>query len=100
MKRPLFSIFFLILLASCKTAFQPVNAVYEDYRITSQLPQDSALSMLLKPYKDSLDKTMNEIVGNVGKPLEKKQPENSLGYFMSDALFFIWRKKNLVQMRA
>ena len=79
----------LALLLSCHTVQQqPVRADYNDYRITTGLPNDTALVRLLTPYRDSVDRSMNEVVGTADKALDKKQPEGTLGNFMVDAFFY------------
>jgi 2',3'-cyclic-nucleotide 2'-phosphodiesterase (5'-nucleotidase family) len=82
-----------VLLASCKSVQTPVKAVYEDYRITATMPKDSALDRTMKPYRDSVSSSMDDVVGMLTTTLEKKQPEGSLGNFMADALLFAGRKK-------
>jgi 2',3'-cyclic-nucleotide 2'-phosphodiesterase (5'-nucleotidase family) len=47
---------------------------------------DSGMIALLKPYKDSLDKTMTRVVAVLENDLEKKQPQGSLGDMMADAM--------------
>ncbi|RYY64555.1 MAG: hypothetical protein EOO12_09345 [Chitinophagaceae bacterium] len=78
----------LALLVSCHTVQQPVRTEYNDYRITTALPHDTALAQLLAPYRDSVDRSMNEVVGTAEKTLDKKQPEGTLGNFMVDAFFY------------
>lgn len=87
-------IFFLTLLViSCKSVFVPVKAEYEDYRITAALPKDSVMLGIMKPYSDSVNKSMNQVVGIADISLDKKQPESSLGNFMADAMFVSARQK-------
>ncbi|RYY87144.1 MAG: hypothetical protein EOO15_12655 [Chitinophagaceae bacterium] len=78
----------LALGLSCRTVQQPVRTDYNDYRITTELPRDSGLVRMLAPYRDSVDRSMNEVVGMAERTLEKKQPEGSLGNFMVDAFFY------------
>ncbi|RYY38727.1 MAG: hypothetical protein EOO08_12985 [Chitinophagaceae bacterium] len=78
----------LALGLSCRTVQQPVRTDYNDYRITTELPRDTVLVQLLAPYRDSVDRSMNEVVGIAEKALDKKQPEGSLGNFMADAFFY------------
>lgn len=42
---------------------------------------------VLKPYSDSVNKSMNDIIGVVERAMDKKMPEGSLGNFMADAFF-------------
>jgi 2',3'-cyclic-nucleotide 2'-phosphodiesterase (5'-nucleotidase family) len=78
----------VVLSLSCKSVQVPVKTEFVDYRITAQGAQDSALSRLLQPYRDSVDRSMSQVVGAVDKTLEKKQPEGTLGNFMVDAFYY------------
>lgn len=71
---------------SCKTPYQSSNIVYNNYKISAQQQKDAGLNSLLKPYADSVNKSMNDIIGQVQTSLEKKQPESTLGNFMADAM--------------
>lgn len=81
------------LINSCTLSYQAQKVQYTDYRIASGAKQDSALLVLLKPYSDSLSKSMNDVVGVAEHELEKKQPEGSLGNFMADAMLAMAEKK-------
>jgi 2',3'-cyclic-nucleotide 2'-phosphodiesterase (5'-nucleotidase family) len=83
----------LIFLLSCRSVQTPVKAVYEDYRITAAMPKDSILDRQMKPYRDSVSSSMDEVVGILETTLEKRQPEGSLGNFMADALLYSAQKK-------
>lgn len=72
-------------LAACRTGYAPTQANYGNQRITRDLATDSALFFLIKPYGDSVDKSMSTVVGTVRTTLEKDQPEGTLGNFMADA---------------
>ncbi|HNU87164.1 MAG TPA: 5'-nucleotidase C-terminal domain-containing protein [Ferruginibacter sp.] len=74
------------LLFSCTLSYQAQKVQYNDYRITTGAKQDSAMLVLLKPYSDSLSKSMNDVVAVSETDLEKKQPEGSLGNFLADAM--------------
>jgi 2',3'-cyclic-nucleotide 2'-phosphodiesterase (5'-nucleotidase family) len=82
-----------VFIISCKAIHVPVKAEYEDYRISPALPVDSAVWRLLQPYRDSVNRSMNDIIGTVDATLEKKQPQGSLGDFMADALLFAAKNK-------
>jgi len=73
------------LLSACNSVFVPRQAQYSNQRITRELATDSVLYNIIKPYGDSVDKSMNTIIGTVREPLEKDQPEGTLGNFMADA---------------
>ena len=89
------SLFFAISLffLSCNNIFIPVQNEYDNYRISQADPRDSALSLQMKPYRDSINKTMNDIVGFAPSTLEKKSPEGSLGNFMTDAMLYGARQR-------
>lgn len=83
---------FAVLLAACNTLYQPTQLVYDDYRITAQQPKDSTMVRLLAPYSDSINKSMNEVVGFAEESLEKRQPSGTLGHFVADAMLYAARK--------
>ncbi|WP_165871513.1 5'-nucleotidase C-terminal domain-containing protein [Flaviaesturariibacter flavus] len=78
----------LLFAFSCRSVQKPVRTEWDGYRITTQRPVDSGLVRLLQPYRDSVDRSMNEVVGTAEKALDKKQPEGALGNFMVDAFFY------------
>lgn len=83
----IFLLFFaLITAASCNTSYQPQTAAYNNYRVTDSSQKNKALLALLKPYADSVNKNMNDVVAVAAVDLEKKQPEGRLGNMMVDAL--------------
>lgn len=77
---------------SCTTAYQAQKIQYNDYRIATGAKQDSSILVLLKPYSDSLSKSMNDVVAVSETDLEKKQPEGSLGNFLADAMMAMAEK--------
>lgn len=81
------SIFFF----SCNTT--PPQVLYTNYKINTQPSVDNDYSRMLTPYKDSLNKSMNEVVGFSVNGLSKKQPESVLGNFMTDAMKAMAEKK-------
>jgi 2',3'-cyclic-nucleotide 2'-phosphodiesterase (5'-nucleotidase family) len=48
--------------------------------------QDSAIVAFIQPYKDSVDREMNEVIGLSAQPMYKNRPEGLLGNFSSDAV--------------
>jgi 2',3'-cyclic-nucleotide 2'-phosphodiesterase (5'-nucleotidase family) len=88
MRKPLFPIFLFAaaLLFSCKTFYQPSSLQYKDYRISSGAQANSDIVSLLKPYSDSVNRNMNEVVAVAGMAFEKKQPEGTLGNLLTDAM--------------
>jgi len=83
-KYPLFLCLFFAV--SCDTAYQTYTVQYKDYRISSKQPASNELSSMLKPYADSVNKSMNDVVAVAGITLEKKQPEGTLGNLLADAM--------------
>lgn len=85
----------LIFIAgnSCNTTYQGQALQYKSYRIANTQQQDSALLTFLKPYSDSVNNSMNGIVGIAEISLDKKQPESTLGNFMVDAFLIMSREK-------
>lgn len=82
-----------LMLFSCKSAFVPTKAIYEDYRITQGLGRDTAITGLMAPYRDSVTRSMDVVVGTAEVDLEKAKPEGSLGNFMVDAMLYTARQK-------
>lgn len=66
---------------------------YESYRLKSDQTKDPVLSNLMRPYSDSVAKSMNEIIGINESRMTKKLPESSLGNFMTDAILIMAREK-------
>lgn len=88
-------LFVLLLIGgfSCTTAFRHTAVSYKSYRLTDSLAKDSSALRLLQPYRDEVNRTMNEVVGTAGISLEKSQPESTLGNFMVDAFFVMASEK-------
>lgn len=88
--RKYFFAFFLsttLIVAAChhQSALTGVEVGYVEMNKT-ELQHDSATGNMLRPYKDSLDKLMNVIIGttDVAMPKENGKPETLLGNFVSD----------------
>jgi 2',3'-cyclic-nucleotide 2'-phosphodiesterase (5'-nucleotidase family) len=86
-----------LFLSSCHSAHVPTGMVFKDYRVTDSLGRDTVLSAMLAPYRDSVNRSMNDIVGYLDAPLEKKSPQGSLGDFMADAMFQMAKVKFGIQ---
>ncbi|HEY8397886.1 MAG TPA: 5'-nucleotidase C-terminal domain-containing protein [Flavihumibacter sp.] len=76
----------LLALAGCARSYQPSRVEYEKVRITAQSPRDPQLESLLKPYADSVNLSMNKVIGEVERTLEKKMPEGTLNNLLADAM--------------
>lgn len=88
----LFAIFLvLVSFFSCITS--PPHVSYLNYKINTQPNDNNDFSKMLAPYKDSLGKTMDVVIGFSVNGLTKKQPESVLGNFMTDAIKTMAEKK-------
>jgi 2',3'-cyclic-nucleotide 2'-phosphodiesterase (5'-nucleotidase family) len=83
----------VLLGLSCNTSYRSQALQHSEYRITSSVPEDPALASILKPYKDSVNNSMNAVIGVAEKSLDKKAPEGSLGNFMVDAFYAMAKEK-------
>ena len=82
------------LMISVSTAIAQKLAVsYSGYKIGNTATKDTALTILIAPYKDSINKSMNITLGFSTNGLTKKQPESGLGNFMTDAMKTMAEKK-------
>jgi len=74
----LVSLAFLCAGCSSKYVMQVSEYQYAYERIDSNLVEiDSATFYLVLPYKDSLDKTMNDVIAVSATKLTKAKPESS-----------------------
>jgi 2',3'-cyclic-nucleotide 2'-phosphodiesterase (5'-nucleotidase family) len=85
---------------SCNTTYQSQSLQYKTYRITPSQQADSAAVVLLKPYSETVNRTMNNIIGVADISLDKKQPECTLGNFMTDAFLTMAKEKYNTQVDA
>ena len=83
------AIFFVFLvttfLFSCNTGYRARSVQYKDYRISNSNQPDSGLLVLLQPYTDSVNKSMNDIIAVSEIELVNKRPEGTLGNILADA---------------
>jgi 2',3'-cyclic-nucleotide 2'-phosphodiesterase (5'-nucleotidase family) len=94
-KNPLVILLFLCIavITSCNTVYQSQSLHYLSYRINDTQSKDSASILLLKPYSENVNATMEGVIGICEKTLDKQQPEGTLGNFMVDAFLTMARKK-------
>lgn len=88
-----FSIALVALLAGCHTSYRPVSAAYKDYPVEVSASADPSYNNYLKPFRDSMDVRMNEVVGTAGRRMDIKRPLTTLGNFMADAYLEMAREK-------
>jgi len=91
----LYQPFFVVLLfnISCRSAYQTESVQYNEYRITQNSSSANKMTALLKPYSDSVNKSMNDEIAVAAVTLEKKQPEGTLGNVLADAMLIMAREK-------
>ncbi|MGV3767497.1 MAG: 5'-nucleotidase C-terminal domain-containing protein [Chitinophagaceae bacterium] len=83
----------VLLLLGCAQRYGTTGLHYNYYRTADSLPADAGMQALLKPYADSVKRSMDEVIAEVGTQLEKQQPEGTLGNVMTDALLVMAREK-------
>lgn len=90
-------IVFSVAMVSCSHSYQATSVQYKDYRITqattAKPTTGNALTTLLKPYADSVNKSMNDVIAVAAIAMEKKQPESALGNVLADAMLNMSREK-------
>lgn len=88
---------FAALVLSCHSSYQAKSVQYKDYRITQadagKASGNADINALLKPYADSVNKSMNDEIAVAATMLEKKQPEGPLGDVLADAMLAMSKEK-------
>jgi 2',3'-cyclic-nucleotide 2'-phosphodiesterase (5'-nucleotidase family) len=88
--------FVIIVLALCNGLFavsQNTTLDYNSYKISKENRVDSSYIRMLQPYKDSLSKQMDKVIGFAVNTMYKKQPECALGNLMADCVRTMAEKK-------
>jgi 2',3'-cyclic-nucleotide 2'-phosphodiesterase (5'-nucleotidase family) len=92
-KPPFYTSLVAILFAlSCNTTYKAESIQYSHYRIQQSSPSN-AVTAIMKPYSDSVNKLMNVVIGFNESLLERKRQGNTLGYFITDAYLEMARQK-------
>lgn len=73
-------------LMACQRNHVVTSQAYNRISVDSMARPDTSLVRLLSPYKQGLDKTMNEILTQTPERLEKRKPECALNNLLCDAL--------------
>ena len=89
---PVLLLFFLAGL-SCNTVYQSESLQYKNYQLSTAMPVDSSALVLLRPYSEQINKTMNDVVGIATIAMDKQLPECTLGNFMVDAFYVMAAEK-------
>lgn len=86
MKKVILFICVATVFAACSPKVYVADKLtYSGYRIKQDAKKDPAVTLLLKPYADSVNSTMNGTIGIIATSLEKGS-NGSLGNFMTDAM--------------
>lgn len=85
-KQNLTTLLISILIIACSPQQQSISVQFKDYRIEQSNKKDSTVLTMLKPYSDSINKSMNSVIGFSTRGLSKKQPESELGNFLADCM--------------
>lgn len=80
------AVLLLALASACTTSYQAQSVQFKDYRITPQATVQPSMAALMKPYGDSVNKSMGSVVATAAIELEKKQPEGTLGNLLADGM--------------
>ncbi len=92
-KKTTHSIFAIIVATflACNPVYRASSVQYKDYPV-SNFQKDSSLQLLLQPYADSVNSSMNAVIAQLAVDVDKRQPESTLGNLMADAMKLIGEK--------
>lgn len=86
------------LISACHSP-QPLSGIgYKGYPVGKSKKADSTYLIMLKPYRDSVDQTMNEVLAQNATELLKEMPNSPLGNFLADA--YLWAAREKFDKRA
>ncbi|RYD75491.1 MAG: hypothetical protein EOP53_16385 [Sphingobacteriales bacterium] len=76
------------MLAACTTITQTqlTDKKTQQYPVNNSVTENAKVKNEIQPYKDSLDKIMNRVLGVSAQMMDKGQPESALGNFVSDLI--------------
>lgn len=78
-------------LFACNPVYRASSVQYKDYQVLN-LQKDSFLQVMLQPYADSVNSSMNAVIAQLAVDVDKRQPESTLGNLMADAMKVIGEK--------
>lgn len=85
-----FSFLLFLFLASCKFSsnYAPARIEGRQLPITDSIPADESLSELIQPYKENIDREMNQVLSYSALDLTKSDGElnTAIGNMMADAV--------------
>ena len=98
MKRITPFLLLFVLLSACHSSQLLSGIGYKGYPVGQLKKSDSSYLSMLKPYRDSVDKTMNEVLAQNATDLLKEVPNSPLGNFLADA--YLWAAREKFDKRA
>lgn len=95
MRKSLFLIIIVFAFFACGPKhYAPIQVNAYNYGMEgSRQGEQTAMKTFLQPYSDSVNNSMNIVIGKLEVPLTKSWPECSLGHFMTDAYLEMAEKK-------
>ncbi|WP_041257389.1 5'-nucleotidase C-terminal domain-containing protein [Fibrella aestuarina] len=75
-----------LLLSACQTAYHVAGQQSNRLTVDAAVRADSSTTSWLAPYKQGLDRSMNEPLLTLTERLEKRAPESALDDLLADAL--------------
>lgn len=95
-----FLFYFLFSIASCNTSYKTTTVQYHDYRVSINDKTDERLVTLLKPYRDSVNKSMNDViaVAEVKMEIDRTSTESTLGNLLADIMLDAARRTYKTQV--
>ncbi|MEN9951251.1 MAG: hypothetical protein RLY85_2003 [Bacteroidota bacterium] len=98
MKRFLFLSIIPLLLVGCITRNQLTGVRYKGYPVNPARAADTALLRLVQPFRDSVGKTMDQVLVMNQQELLKELPNSPLGNFLADA--YLWAARTMFDAKA
>ena len=91
--RQLFFLLFFVSFLSCSSSQQLTGLAYKGYSIQPSSGIDSSLFKMVGPYRDIVNRTMDELLAENEADLLKEIPDSRLGNFLADAYLWAAREK-------
>ena len=88
----------LLFNVSCHKQYAAKSLVFNDYKVNNSIPSNQKLNELIRPYADSVHKSMNDVIAVSSVSLDKVQPEGTLGNLMADIMLIKAKEKYGVQV--
>lgn len=82
----LWVVFFVASLLACSSHIR-IHELSKKSKVDSSISNSSKIDELIQPYKDSLDKEMNQVIGFSKDNFEIQRPSSSLMNWCADAIF-------------